>query len=263
MNDTTATGDVKIAGTGTVATGKYRNVSIAGSANLAGDIECVDLKVNGSAGGRGTLKAQTVVVNGDMSYDGDIQASVSAKVNGSTHLGGSLNAGSLKVAGSADVQGSLSGNEVVVQGALSVGGDCEVERFVSEGAITVGGLLNAGAVDIQLYAPCSVREIGGEAITVRYGGGNAIRRIVAMFVPIADIRLTAETIEGDDVRLERTTARVVRGNSVVIGPGCDIQLVEYTEAYSAVPDAKVKEARKVGEAPTAAEAAAGSEKPQG
>lgn len=36
-----------------------------------------------------------------------------------------------------------------------------------------------------------------------------------------------ETIEGDDIHLELTRARVVRGNNVSIGSGCDIDLVEY------------------------------------
>ena len=59
--------------------------------------------------------------------------------------------------------------------------------------------------------------------------------------------LTADFIEGDGVRLERTTARAVRGNTVVIGPGCEIELVEYTGEHSASPEAKVKTVRKVSE----------------
>ncbi|MCL6576409.1 hypothetical protein [Kyrpidia sp.] len=41
-----------------------------------------------------------------------------------------------------------------------------------------------------------------------------------------------ETIEGDDIYLENTRARVVRGTRVQIGPGCQIGLLEYSEDFS-------------------------------
>lgn len=253
MNDTTtAPGDVKIEGSGTVATGTYRAVKVAGSATISGDVDCETLKVNGAANGRGSLKAGTVIVNGALTYSGDVDAG-EMRVNGTVDLRASLRVGSLHVAGSADVAGDVTGDVVNVRGYLNVKGDCQAERFSGEGGFTVGGLLNAGAVDITLWAPCKAGEIGGEAIMVRFGRGS-FRRLLAAFVPLADIRLTCESIEGDDVRLEHTTARTVRGGSVVIGPNCDIGLVEYTESYSAAPDAKVKEYRKV--------EGGGSEQPQ-
>jgi hypothetical protein len=43
--------------------------------------------------------------------------------------------------------------------------------------------------------------------------------------------LTVRIIEGDDIYLENTHAKVVRGNNIEIGPGCEIKLVEYKYSF--------------------------------
>lgn len=242
MNDTGVRLDIKIAGAGAMATGVYNDVTISGSGTLTGDIECVKLKVSGAANGQGSLKADRISVSGSFRYYGAVTAG-ETKVAGSADFNGSVTGKSFRISGGGTVDGDLSADEIDVQGGLTVGGDCEAERFTCVGAFTVGGLLNAGVVDLRLHGPCKAREIGGEAVVAREGG-TAFRRLVAMFAPSMEARLTVDTIEGDDVRLERTTAKVVRGHSVVIGPGCDIGLVEYTESYSASREAKVRESRK-------------------
>ena len=249
MNDTTTRGDVKIAGAGTVATGSYRDVRVSGSATLTGEIECVLLKVDGAADGRGTIKAERIAVSGGMKFDGDVETGV-LKISGSAWYGGAVRAGEMRVAGTADVRADLASDVVEVQGALTVHGDCQAERFVAQGAFTVDGLLNAGVVDIHLHGTSRAREIGGEAITVRYAP-FPLQRIVAMFLTNQG-RLTAEIIEGDDVRLEQTKVRVVRGKRVAIGTGCEVELVEYTESFEQASDARVKTARKTGDGSDAA-----------
>jgi hypothetical protein len=48
-----------------------------------------------------------------------------------------------------------------------------------------------------------------------------------------------DTIEGDDIYLEHTTAKVMRGDTVDIGDGCEIDLVEYRTDLKKTPDASV------------------------
>jgi len=238
--------DIRIAGSGMVATGAYRKVSVSGSATLSGDIECESLKISGSTDGRGNLKAGEIKVNGTMHLDGDV-SSGDLTVNGSAYLDGNLKATNVRIAGSVKVQGDVALETAVVRGSLDVSGDCEAERFEGHGGFDVGGLLNAGVVDIQLYGPCSAREIGGEAIAVR-AHGSPIRKIVDKLWPSYLSRLTVDTIEGDEVRLEHTVAKIVRANTVVIGTGCEIGLVEYATALEQAPDAKVADSRKTGAA---------------
>ena len=84
-----------------------------------------------------------------------------------------------------------------------------------------------------MYGPCKAREIGGERIAVRAG------RKLGWFWMWHEKRLTADLIEGDDIVLEYTTAKVVRGRNVSLGEGCDVEVVEYTGTFSRADDAKV------------------------
>lgn len=240
MNDSNRI-DIQAAGAGTIATGAYRSVNISGSATLTGDIDCIDLKVSGAANGNGTLHSENITVLGILDYRGDVDA-------GEMRVSGTATTRALKIrevhtTGTLSTS-SLSATSVDLLGHLRVEGDLEAERFTAMGLFTVVGLLNAGVVDVTLGGKCTANEIGGEAIVVRTGVGP-IKKFVTSLIPGMEMRLWAGTIEGDDVRLESTTARVVRGKTVVIGSECKIDLVEYTGEYTVAPDAVVGEARKV------------------
>ena len=60
-----------------------------------------------------------------------------------------------------------------------------------------------------------------------------------------DNGLIAESIEGDDIYLEETKAKAVRGNNIVIGEGCEIGLVEYKSKFEQTGNAKVKENKNI------------------
>jgi cytoskeletal protein CcmA (bactofilin family) len=134
--------------------------------------------------------------------------------------------------------------DVVLRGGLKISGDCEAERFDAKGAFSIGGLLSAQSVDIRLYAKCSAREIGGGKIEVREDP-SGFKRFVQDLGLLPERLLTAETIEADEIYLEATAAKAVRGGNVTIGPKCEIDLVEYTHTYSADPSARVTAARQV------------------
>ncbi|MNG32826.1 hypothetical protein D3C84_1189280 [compost metagenome] len=57
--------------------------------------------------------------------------------------------------------------------------------------------------------------------------------------------LTSQTIEGDHIYLEYTTAEVVRGAHIKIGPGCEIGRIEYTEKLEQDKRSKVKHCEKL------------------
>lgn len=243
MSDTPVLGDIRVSGVGTIPTGRYGKVSVSGSGTLIGDVECTELKVSGAADGDGTLNADAITVHGSLSYRGPADART-VKVTGSARFG-ALKAEEVNASGTLSAS-SVSSGTVKLQGYLSVTGDCEAERFVTQGAFTIDGLLNAGVVDVTLGDKCKAGEIGGETVVVRNYPMGGLKRFVTSLMPSIQLRLWADSIEGDDVRLENTTARAVRGTTVVIGPECTIDLVEYTQSYSAAPDAVVKEVRQVG-----------------
>ena len=82
-----------------------------------------------------------------------------------------------------------------------------------------------------------MKEIGGE--TIRVDRGHKF----GLFGRFK--KLTAEIIEGDDIYLECTRAKVVRGGKVVIGYGCEIELVEYRTDFERANDAKVAKNQKL------------------
>lgn len=235
--------DVKINGDGSLSGGVYGAVTINGAGTVNGDIDCIDYRINGAGTHHGRLLAQSITVNGTGTFNGEIQASAMT-VNGDTSVRDGAGIGQLTITGNASFGGSIAAHDVVVRGFLKTAGDCESETFASEGAFTVTGLLNAGTVDIKLYGPCTAREIGGETITVRQPG-SGFSSFTQLFTFWAEKRLTADSIEGDDVSLELTNAKTVRGRNVLIGEGCRVDLVEYSGTYSVAPGASVGEARQV------------------
>lgn len=235
--------DVKINGDGSLSGGAYGAVTINGAGTVNGDIDCTDYRVNGAGTHNGRLVAQTITVNGTGTFNGEVQAS-EMNVNGDASVRDGAGIGRLTIKGNASFGGSIASHEVVVRGFMKTGGDCESEAFSCEGAFTVTGLLNAGTVDVKLYGPCSAREIGGEKITVRQPGGG-FSSFTQIFTFWAEKRLVVDSIEGDDVTLELTTAKTVRGRNVAIGEGCRIDLLEYSGSHTVAPGAVVGEARLV------------------
>lgn len=222
--------------------GAFGELVINGAGSVNGDVEADLVRINGAGSINGKLVAQSVTVNGAGTFNGSVQAN-EMTVNGDASIRDGAGIGLFTVKGNTSVGGGLAANEIVVKGFLKAAGDCEAESFSAEGGFTVGGLLNAGTVDIKVYGACSAREIGGEKISVRQSQGfESITQILTFW---AEKRLSAETIEGDEIYLEATTARIVRGTNVTLGPECRIDVVEYTESYSPAAGIIVGDARKV------------------
>ncbi len=244
MSDYTQRPDLKINGSGTASGGAYNLVRINGSGRVTGDVDCCDLVINGSGDVNGKSQCVTVKVNGSGRLTGDVKSN-EVKVNGSANFGGGISCGTLKVVGSAEVKGGVEAHVVDIDGSMKAEGNCSAEGFSSNGMFEIGGLLNAENVDIRLYWHKSrAKEIGGKRITAALGKAG-LGVIKAIFPSINFPQLEADLIEGDEINLENTTAKVVRGNNVVIGGGCDIGLVEYKGSYRKNMGAKVAEEKKI------------------
>lgn len=234
--------DMKINGDGSMSGGTYGAITINGAGSVNGDADATEVRINGAGTINGRLVAQTVTVNGAGTFNGSVQAH-EMTVNGDASIRDGAGIGRFNIKGNATVGGGVAANELILRGFLKTGGDCEVESFSGEGGFTVTGLLNAGTVDIKVFGPCSAREIGGEKITVRQPPG--FQSFTQVFTFWAEKRLVVDSVEGDDIYLEATSAKTVRGTNVNIGQDCKIDVVEYASTYTAVPGAMVGEARKV------------------
>ncbi|MCM3717540.1 polymer-forming cytoskeletal protein [Fictibacillus phosphorivorans] len=254
--------NISISGSGTAAGGEYDQVKVNGSAHINSDIECEIFKCNGSAHIEGNIKTATAKVNGSSHVEGNMEAREMI-INGSTDIDGNLTSSEVKIQGSSTIKGDLKGKEINVRGTASItgnvssdeidvkgqviiGGDCEAESFLARGHFKINGLLNAGNIDIELLRLCEAKEIGGENISVKRNlDFSGFKKILKFFMGQEKDQLTAEVIEGDHVSLEYTHAKVVRGNTIEIGPGCVIDRIEYKQSLELDENAKIGTQEKI------------------
>lgn len=217
--------DLFIHGAGNASGGLYHEVEINGHGSIGADLECHAFRCNGHARIEGRVKAKSVKINGVMTTSGTLEADTA------------------KIIGKATVKGNLRGETVQMEGDLSSTGDCEAEAFSALGRIRLDGLLNAGDITIELYGNCRVKEIGGDRIHIRRGHEifNVIKRL---FMP-QGTKLHTDMIEGNEIHIHDTCAKVVRGANVTIGPGCVVDHVEYQETFHQDAEATVKDVTKV------------------
>ncbi len=220
--------DLVINGVSTASGGRYGRVKIDGVGTVEGDLACGDFDCNGMTKIRGSLIADSVDADGMFKVDG------------------SMSAGSSIVDGHMRVKGSLKADSFAINGLLRVSGDCEIERMRMEGAFDVNGMINAGSLNVLLHGRGKAKEIGGETIEVKRKARGPLNKLLTWFIPKFAPELKTESIEGDDIDLEYTEADVVRGNRVVIGKGCAIDLVEYRTELKVHPGAKIGKEAKVG-----------------
>lgn len=258
--------DLKVSGSSTMPGGKYRDVKIGGSGKIEGDLECNSLKSSGSASINGNIKSEFIAISGSSSFGGDIETeefkvagstlvkgnlkAAECKIGGSTSIKESIYVGNLNIYGSLKVEGSIKGEEVNIYGSLSSKEGFECEKLFVSGAFKTEGLVNADEVLIELGGRTIAKEIGGQTIRVQRGKVkkynnvllDAIKSISSMFS--LEGHLEAEVIEGDEVYLEDTKAKVVRGKKITIGKNCVVDKVEYKEEFNILDNGQVKENKK-------------------
>ncbi|MEK4873373.1 polymer-forming cytoskeletal protein [Bacillus sp. FSL W8-0102] len=230
--------DLVIAGFGNSSGGNYNLVKISGNGELQGDLDCIELNIQGNAKILGNVKSEATYVSGTAKMNGTLH-SETMKIHGSASIDGNVECKEVRFHGSGKVKGNITAEELHIHGGATIAGGCSSEVFETNGSFRVGGLLNAGKIQIQLLGHCQAKEIGGENIEVKKQKRIFFKKWFFNAV------LNAESIEGDEIYLENTKAKVVRGNRVLLGPGCDIEFVEYKNHFQCDKRSKVKTSKKL------------------
>ncbi|OGS66111.1 MAG: hypothetical protein A3K59_09220 [Euryarchaeota archaeon RBG_19FT_COMBO_69_17] len=194
---------IRIAGAG-VVTGqpvRTRMFKSAGSARVQGDLEADETKVAGACAFEGSVTTDAF------------------RSSGSVRVAKALTADRVESSGSLEVGEDLTADEVVSSGSLKVGGSLRADRLHASGSLAVAGSLVADDVTVELGGSSRVGDVHADEVRVKVTGGLLRTR--------GDLR--AGTIHADSVYLEGTTANLVRGDRVTIGPHCRIQAVEAEE----------------------------------
>jgi cytoskeletal protein CcmA (bactofilin family) len=201
-----------ISGIGSTHGGTVYSARIDGIGKVEGDISCSDFRVNGKAEIQGSVEART------------------AEIHGTAKISGRLQADRIRVHGHLIVESGLTGEHIHLHGTVEVKGDCEAESLDGNGKFQLNSL-NAGTVRITMNGSSSIAEIGGEHIQIRKQPGSGALSWIPMLSGRFACRMTAQIIEGDTIYLEYTKAELVRENEIKIGPGCEIELVEYKTKF--------------------------------
>lgn len=233
-------GDLMINGFGSSNGGHFDRAIINGKGTVNGDLQCHFFECNGSGTVNGDIKSEKVKISGNAKIDGKVYTT-DLIIEGRGVIKGDTYMNSLVIAGAATVGGNVKGEELKLQGKINIDGDCEVENFKSEGQFTIEGLLSAEQIDIHTYGECSAKEIGGQTIRVKQKNNF----LLDLIKTVKSVKLKADLIEGDHITLENTKAKVVRGNHIVIGENCEIDLVEYKETYKVENNGLVKESIQI------------------
>lgn len=256
-------GDLKISGTGSVGGGSYNYVKISGAGKVTGSIDCRQLSISGAGKIQGEVRAEDISISGSGKIEGATYCQ-EVSVSGAGRFLGDVQCKSISTSGSCKIDGGLKGEEVSISGSIAIDRKIEAdiikvsgiitafglegERFYGDGIFKIEELLNADKIDIAIRGRCEAKEIGGEEITIRTGRNNIGGFLQSLFsFGYDEGSLRSEVIEGDVLYLENTTARMVRGDKVVIGPGCTIENLEYKSSLEVSEKSRVKNQVNLGE----------------
>lgn len=243
---------MNISGSGTISAGEYNDrISVSGSGRLSGNVRCVGLRCSGSLHADGYVRcAEDLHVSGSCHVAGAAQAK-DMRISGSFHVGEDLTVeNGAHVSGAMTCGGKVRCVTLSCSGGVSVKGDIEGEDVRVSGKLDCGGLLNAERID--LYSHGHVGSIGGSEIRIHDEEWRKKTKINRM--PLLSSLVGAghnghmtvdELIEGDVVALEYVTVPKVVGRVVAIGEGCEIDLVQYSEAIEIHPKAKVGKQERI------------------
>jgi cytoskeletal protein CcmA (bactofilin family) len=233
--------DLKFSGNMTTPGGVYKRVEINGDVTFDGDLDCLDFRVNGAGKVTHNLKSGNTIIKGNTEINGDVEGG-EFEVHGQGTVDGNVEVDKIKAHGMLGVRGDVKAETLNVYGQLSLRGNCDAEVFICSGAFEIEGTLNAGDVTINLYGTARVKEVVGGKIIVQKARGDKLGKFFAVITNPLNFyktQLTTDTIEGDEIAIEHTMAKVVRGETITIGDGCEIDLVEYRGTFSKASGASV------------------------
>ena len=212
--------DMKIAGKGNIPAGEYNKVTSRGKGHFYGRVKCSSFKSSGTCKGEIIECAGKFKASGRAVFSEDIKAK-SIRVSGSLSCEGDITAeDSISFHGGAKCRKSIKCESLSAFGSLCVFGDIEAEKIKTAGVLNCEGLINAESIQIKADKPMNIGSIGGSNIVVK-------RKLISIFRKRCVT--VATSIEGDNISLEYVTCPRVTGRTVVIGKGCRIDLVQYSE----------------------------------
>ncbi|MFB6285491.1 MAG: polymer-forming cytoskeletal protein [Candidatus Bipolaricaulia bacterium] len=261
---------VKVSGSGVVdGDVSAGTIGVAGSCKINGSARADEIKTAGSCRVKGEVRAEELRTSGSCAIDGAIAADT-LKCSGSQRVDDSVNAGYVKISGSIRVKGNLETDRFVSEGsfrvegllsgdevAIQLGGNCQAQEIGGERIEVRSGASRGfdpeeGSKHAERQSrddPWTFREMG---LGIDVDWRKMTREMSKLGSKLGNLGLSmtgigghgtlrADAIEGDEIYLESTQAKLVRGKRVLIGPDCEIERVEYEDEIRVHDQADVAE----------------------
>ena len=228
--------NMRISGKGNIPAGEYEKVSISGHGRLFGRVRCGSFSASGFSKGEEIECGEEFKVSGTSLFSKNITAK-SIRASGTFACDGGIAVReTLSCSGSAKCKRSIKCEHLSMSGTLTVDGDIEAESIKAAGAVNCEGLINAENIEIKADKIMNIGSIGGSNIVIKRKRFSVVpnRRVIV-----------ASSIEGDNIAVERVTCPRITGRVVVIGKGCKVDLVQYSEEIKLSPDARVGKVEKL------------------
>ena len=227
--------DMKVRGNGNVPAGEYNEITVRGKGRLFGTVRASLFSSSGTVSGENIECIETFKSAGKSSFSGYVKSKI-LRVSGTISCQ-SISAEELSASGSLKCNENTKADNLSVAGSFKVGGDIEAENAKVRGHIICQGLVNAESLNIK-FSSGLIGSIGGGKISVsREKTANPFSFHKNLSVSCA--------IEGDEISLERVECPRVTGKNVVIGKGCKIDLLEYSESVKISKKAKISRVEKI------------------
>ena len=240
---------IKSSGNVTIPSGDYDNITVSGNCVLCDIVRCVSFCSNGSTKADILECDQEIKTSGNASFSGAVSAE-NIKASGNLFCKSNVTASEkIVVSGALGVCGKIKCNSLEISGSLDCHTQIEAEEAKINGSIKCEGLINAEKLDIVSSGFSKTRMhiwgIGGSEILVLENNGAFFKALPYTVRRRLNKMIIDTCIEGDNVHLNYVKCPRVTGNTVTIGEGCEIDLVQYHESVDISPRALVKKTEKI------------------
>lgn len=254
-------------GVGKCKGGIFDNVNIAGTGKIEGSVKCSKFNSSGSAKVFGTTECNEFFTSGLSKVEGNILAS-KVEVSGLLRCTGDINSVEIDTSGIINVEGSIKSDIIRGEGYLKANENIDCENINLSGIMECNGFLNCEEVNISLNGISNFNEVGASSINIKKGHGDYCKKFRMLekkhinFEKVSsnlislgllsirkyiESKLFANIIEADEISLENSEVKVVRGKNVKIGKGCYVESLEYSEIIEIDEDSIVGEIKNINE----------------
>ncbi len=225
--------------------GAYDEIAIAGIGMANADLTVGRLNVQGIGRFAGSVEAGACYISGVSSFLRNLKADT-VRIDGVSRVRGRLSAREIACQGTLRVAEDLTCESLSTCGVWSCRGNVDARTVQMEGAVRLSGVLCANTVNILFDMVGRVRDIIADNIVIQPAAVNrkSLCKTLCRMVGIRPV-IHARRLEGEDVQIDAVRARRVRARSVVIGPHCTVDTVEYSESIQIHPQARVRLVRNL------------------